>query len=221
MNQSVSFAKLPDESWGIRYATKGRHPSPGDTVQVSKRDGSVQSVTLGSVVYTDRGAFPGPAVYFRILRQPSDDLQASRERRYGKPDLRPAIRPSTSTGCAEERREQQARERQALIDAGLDAMRTDYRNTRAAAEALEAAGGDASILRAHLTELCSSAAEVRKAESVAAARQAVAEAQKAWDTRPDGEYFDGETEIQEAHYASLRDRIDESNRWLADALREG
>src|SRR5204862_5793626 len=49
----------------VRVATKGTHPSPGDEVQVSKRDGSTDTVKLGAIVDRDNGAFPGPAVYYR------------------------------------------------------------------------------------------------------------------------------------------------------------
>lgn len=69
MRESISYSKLSDGSWGVRVATKGRHPSPGDEIMVNKRDGSTNRVTLGAIVDTDRGAFPGPAVYYRLARR--------------------------------------------------------------------------------------------------------------------------------------------------------
>jgi hypothetical protein len=69
IRESISFAKLNDETWGIRVATKAkRHPSPGDEVIVTKRNGQQQRIRLGAIVSQDRGAFPGPAVYYRIAR---------------------------------------------------------------------------------------------------------------------------------------------------------
>lgn len=69
MRESISYSKLPSGAWGVRIATKGRHPNPGDEVFVQKRDGSTNRVTLGGIVDRDRGAFPGPAVYYAIARR--------------------------------------------------------------------------------------------------------------------------------------------------------
>lgn len=68
MNTSISFSKLPSgRGWGVRYATKGQHPSPGDTILVNKRSGGTSRVTLGGVYDRDPGAFPGPANYYYIV----------------------------------------------------------------------------------------------------------------------------------------------------------
>lgn len=68
MRESISFAKLKDGSWGVRVATNGRHPEPGKDIMVTRRDGSVSRVTLGSICDVDAGAFPAKAVYYRITK---------------------------------------------------------------------------------------------------------------------------------------------------------
>lgn len=69
MRESISYSKLRSGAWGVRVATKGRHPNPGDEVIVRKANGDSNRVTLGGIVDTDRGAFPGPAVYYAIARR--------------------------------------------------------------------------------------------------------------------------------------------------------
>lgn len=64
----ISFAQLVSGQWGVRVATKGALPNPGDTVVVRKANGEHKRVTLGRVVSTDRGAFPAPATYYAIQR---------------------------------------------------------------------------------------------------------------------------------------------------------
>lgn len=48
----------------MRIASRHGHPSPGD--EVSKANGEIKRVTLGGIVDRDPGAFPAPAVYYRI-----------------------------------------------------------------------------------------------------------------------------------------------------------
>lgn len=63
----ISYARLRDESWGIRVAS--HHPfSPGEEVVVRKADGTTKREILGNIVDRDRGAFPAPATYYRIQR---------------------------------------------------------------------------------------------------------------------------------------------------------
>jgi len=64
--ESISFAKLDSGKWGVRFASKGRHPEPGEAVIVRKANGESKRVTLGGIVARDRGAFPGPVTYYAI-----------------------------------------------------------------------------------------------------------------------------------------------------------
>jgi len=102
MQKSISYAKLNDGGWGVRYAARGPHPAPGDTVTVRKADGSLNDVVLGGWVMHDAGAFPGPATYFRIARRNGNGRRRSAPRR----NTRPAPRPVADNG------------REAFIEAG-------------------------------------------------------------------------------------------------------
>lgn len=51
--QKASFAKLNTGAWGVRIA--GAQPSIGDTVLVSKRDGSTKTVRVTKVVWSGNG----------------------------------------------------------------------------------------------------------------------------------------------------------------------
>jgi hypothetical protein len=127
----ISYAKLNDDTWGIRVAAH-LQPSVGDEVIVRKANGETKRERLGSVVSRDQGAFPAPATYYRIMRQPRD-WQQTRDERLAA---------------------QTRRERDSLIDS-----------------------------------VCEQA--IKAAEEVA-------------DYTPASyEYFDGETEIQEAHEQRL------------------
>jgi len=65
IRESISFAKLRDDSWGVRVASH-HQPGVGAEVIVHKRDGGSSRVVLGPVVDRDVHAFPAPAVYHRI-----------------------------------------------------------------------------------------------------------------------------------------------------------
>jgi hypothetical protein len=73
VRESISFSKLKTGRWGVRVAKKGKHPEPGSVVVVQKRSGDYERVTLGAVVGSDPGAFPGPALYYLIDRRRAVD----------------------------------------------------------------------------------------------------------------------------------------------------
>ncbi len=47
MMQRGTFRKLPDGSWGANV--EGLRPTPGDTVELIRRDGSVRETVIGAV----------------------------------------------------------------------------------------------------------------------------------------------------------------------------
>lgn len=64
----VAYARLDGGQWGVRVATKGARPLPGQTVIVRKASGQEKRERLGSLVMQDMGAFPAPAYYYFIAR---------------------------------------------------------------------------------------------------------------------------------------------------------
>jgi len=97
--ESISFARLNDETWGVRFASKAQAPSPGDQVQVTKRDGTTQTVTLGSIVSRDAGAFPGSATYYRVAGKKNGNGRAPAKAAPATPQTR-VMRPLDSGAYA-------------------------------------------------------------------------------------------------------------------------
>jgi hypothetical protein len=114
----ISFAQIDyytgsnSTEWGVRVATKGTHPSPGDTVVVYKRNGGCKRVTLGGICHRDNGAFPAPAVYYRTARNGQQRRQPNRSQRI------------------------QA-QRSSMKQIGLEDLRQQYRETREALRSAE------------------------------------------------------------------------------------
>lgn len=128
----ISFAQIDyylgrgdsKKEWGVRVATKGSFPSPGDVVLVRKANGETQRVTVGSMVHEDRGAFPAPARYYSIAYQGGSPCRREAQVTHVCSD---AIRRSGSKADCN----------RCISEIALNALREEYRQTRATIRDIE------------------------------------------------------------------------------------
>lgn len=81
MTTQATFTRLRSGSWGVRLVG---HASAGDSVTVSRRDGTTSTVTLGREIWTDG------RVHLFALAGASGSSSSARQRR-------PRIRESSKT----------------------------------------------------------------------------------------------------------------------------